>query len=124
MRILLILTILLTLVDFKVAFGGNITPIKSGETASYDGFLVSKEQMVVFRTINEKKKLLERKNILLEDLQITHKDMIMHHRNRADSLNKQLRWQETKSTFSNMGYFFLGVFITGAASYATIRTLK
>lgn len=98
--------------------------IKKGEKAPYDGILADKKQMEKFREINEKKKLLEKQNIELKDLALTHEERIKFHQENANFYKKELRIQESRTFWAKVGYFTLGVVVTGFAAKTAIEASR
>lgn len=119
MKYLLILSLLFTQV-----YAIDITPIKKGDSATYDGFLVSPEEMKKLRQINEEKKLLAEQNIALKDLQIVNEKRIMSYDEAYTKVSKDLRYESFKGDVKGIGGFFIGVAVTSIAAYAVTRTLK
>jgi len=104
-----IIIIMITLLQLNIAYANQLTPIKKGQTAAYDGFLADKDQMKHFRLINEQKKLSEAHNLLLSDLRVTQDSLIAFHKKRAQEANNALIWQETKGYLTNILFFTLGI---------------
>lgn len=119
MKLLLIL-----LMSINLCYGQKITVIKKGELASYDGYLIDSEQEKVFRTINEKKKLLESKNLVLSDLRLNSKQLEDFQRKRAETAERELQKEQFKSSFRSTLAFIGGVLVTGLISYGTMKTLR
>lgn len=116
--------ILITLLLLNSVYAIDITPIKVGEPAKYDGFLVSSEEMKKFRQINEEKKLLAEQNIHLKDLQVLNEKRLAVYDEAYTKVNKDLRFESLKGDFKGLGGFFIGVAVSSIAAYAVVRTLK
>jgi hypothetical protein len=117
----IILTLLLTI---SQAFAIDVQPIKKGSPAPNDGFFVDSENMKKLRNINEEKKLLEKENIDLRELSIVHETRIENYRQLNKDVEKELRWEKTKSNFSGVGGFIIGVLATSLAAYAAMQATK
>lgn len=100
----LILTILFT---FQVLAQNSVT-IKKGEVADFDGHLVKKERLVELIKA-------EKKNIVLKDLAYTQEEITEYHKDQAREYRKKLRREEFRSFWVGVGYFTLGVLVTGFA---------
>ena len=77
-----------------------------------------------FRAINEERKLLEKKNLKLEDLRINNEEKVKFYKEEANKAYKAYKWSETKSFWKSTAFFVLGVAATGLASYAAIRSTR
>lgn len=122
--ILIAFLLLMAHVDGAETLHGNITPVQVGEVVMYDGFLVDAPQMKHFRQINEEKKLLEDKTIKLEELGIREKEAKDWYKNNYYEVKKKYEWQQTKSFWVSTLYFLGGAVLTGAVSYATVKTIR
>ena len=107
MKLLIIL-----ILSINLAYAGNIQPIKKGNPAPFNGFIVDKPQMEHFRKINEQKKLSEAQNLVLEDLKVTQGRVVSFHKKRAERLQNELLRSNIKSYFTNVIFFGLGVLAT------------
>lgn len=116
--------LLIALLLLNNLYAIDITPIKTGEPAKYDGFLVSSEEMKKFRQINEEKKLLAEQNIHLKDLQVINEKRLNSYDEAYTKVSKDLRFESLKGDFKGLGGFFIGVAVTSIAAYAVTRTLK
>lgn len=119
MKLLLIL--LLTL---NQCLAIDITPIKKGEKAANDGFIISKEDMKQLRQINEEKKLLESQNIKLKDLAAVRDQRVKLYKEEVEYNYKALQKERTKGKINGVLGFAIGVLATGFASYAAIQATK
>lgn len=102
-----------------------LTPVRKGEAAPSDGYLLTKEEEQRHYERNEKQK---QTLIKLEDLRVIDSQIIAKKDEQIqvqnDSYHK-LREQHYKSnSLVNILYFIGGAVLTGAISYATIRTIK
>jgi hypothetical protein len=98
--------------------------LREGENAPYTGVLVTEERMKKFRQINEEKKVAEKLNIELSDLNELKDRKIKLYKDELVSTNKEFTKHKTKSFFYNIGYFALGVLITGFAAKAAIESTR
>jgi hypothetical protein len=114
------------LLAFLISFNAvAMTPIKKGEVAPNDGFFLTKEEEQKHYERNEKQK---QTIIKLEDLRVIDSQIIAKKDEQIkvqdDSYHK-LREEHYKSNnLVNILYFIGGAVLTGAISYATIRTIK
>ncbi len=119
MKYLLIFTLMITQLQAI-----EITPIKKGEVASYEGFLVSPAEMQKLRQINEEKKILEEQNIHLKDLQIVNEKRLGSYDEAYTKVSKDLRYEAFKGDLKGIGGFFIGVAVTTITAYAVTKTIK
>ena len=119
MKLLLIL-----LLTISPVYAIEVTPIKKGEAAKVDGFIVSKDEMKKLREINEKKKLLEKENLSLKDLNVVNDRRVSLYGERYSAVERELTRERTKSNLKGIGGFVLGVVITGFIGYAAVRASK
>ena len=105
-------------------YGQRLEVVNKGQKAPYDGLLADKRQMEKFREINEKKKLLEKQNIELKDLTLTKDQRIKFHQENADFYKEELRKQESRTFWAKVGYFTLGVVVTGLAAKTAIEASR
>ena len=104
MRILMMIMLLLS----NTVFAQNSTVLYEGDTAPYDGLLLTHERA-------EKAVKAEKANIVLKDLRISHMELISYHKSDAKLSRKRLSEAKFDSFLANMGYFVLGVVLTGFA---------
>lgn len=97
----------------------TLVPIKKGEPAPFDGFVIDKPMEAKFRLINEKFKLSEAKVLKLKDLQIVQKQQVKQYEVYTNRLESGLAREQWVGTFKGIGGFFLGVIITSMA-YKTV----
>lgn len=119
MKLLIIL-----LFSISTTFAQNVQTIKKGESAPADGFFVTKEQMQKFVDTDKENKLLKKKVIKLEQLQIVQDQRIELYKNRVTELDKELVRESRRGSFKGIGGFVLGVLATSAAAYAAIQVSK
>lgn len=115
--------ILIALLSINAATAEMVV-LKKGEAAPYDGILSDVAQMKEFRQINEDKKNLELQNLKLKDLAVVNEERIGLYRQQADLLNKELSKSEVRSFWKSVGYFTLGVLVTGLAAKVAIESTR
>ena len=120
MRVLILFSFLIC----NLLFAEDITEIKKGEVAATSGFLVPPDKMKELRQINEDKKVLEKKVILLSDLQVNLQDQIAIQKNIANDLRQDVRTAEMRTNLFTVGGFAVGVAITTAIAYGLVKTIK
>lgn len=101
-------TLILSLIFLTQALAQNSQKVKKGEPAPFDGHVVKKERLV---------KLIkaEKKNITLKDLAATQEEIADYHRGQARVYRKKLSEAKFDAWISNVGYFTLGIILTGFA---------
>jgi len=95
----------------------EMTTLKKGDVAPYDGILSDAAQMKEFRQINEDKKNLELQNLKLKDLSAIQDE-------RVELYKSELKSSEARSFWKSVGYFTLGVLITGFAAKVAIESTR
>ena len=117
---------LLILVLFAITqtFAIDVVPIKKNDPSPKDGFFISKESLKEMRTINEKKKLLERENVSLKSLGTVNEERIEIYKEQAKKTQKALSWEHTKGYMKGTGGFILGVLATTLAAFAAGKAIK
>jgi len=116
--------ILILMIAMSPAYAIEVTPIKKGQPATKDGFVVSKDDMQKLRKLNEKKKLLERENLNLKDLNVINEKRVNVYEERYNASEKELTREKTKSNLKGIGGFVLGVVVTGFIGYAAVRASR
>lgn len=107
--------------SFNFANAQNVKKVDRGHVVEKEAFLVTREQMEEFVELDKENKLLKQKIVSLEQLSKNYLDQIEYHKKRANNLQSELDWSETKGYFKTTGGFLLGAVLTGFASYAAIR---
>ncbi|HLD91086.1 MAG TPA: hypothetical protein VI911_08755 [Patescibacteria group bacterium] len=97
-----------------------MTPVKKDDKVPYDGYLFTSEEESKLRQTNEEK-------IKLEDLNVLKDRKIEIQELRLDGYKKYV--DETKDlapmgTWERIGWFFLGVGVTGVGFYTTSKIIK
>jgi len=110
--------ILLFVFTFNV-FAQNTVLLNKGESAPFDGVLSDSDQMKIYRQSNEEKKLLQDKVLTLKDLNATIQERSDVYKAEGDYYRSQLRTQEFRGFWANVGYFALGVLATSLAIKAS-----
>ena len=98
--------------------------VKKGDPAPFEGILVDGAQMKEFRQINEDKKNLELQNLKLKDLALVQDERVDLYRKQSESLNSELSKSESRSFWKSVGYFTLGVVVTGFAAKVAIESTR
>lgn len=108
--------LLVALLIVKLAHA-DMTILKKGDVAPYDGILSDAAQMKEFRQINEDKKNLELQNLKLKDLSAIQDE-------RVEVYRSELKASESRSFWKSVGYFTLGVLVTGFAAKVAIESTR
>lgn len=114
---------LIALLIVKLAHADMIV-LKKGEIAPNDGILVDAAQMKEFRQTNEEKKLLNLENLKLKDLSDINSQRIDLYKEQVKQSTDALSSSERKGYLYNVGFFVLGVVITGFAAKAAIEATR
>lgn len=101
----------------------DVEPIKKGDPAPATGFFVSQSEMKKLRKINEEKKLLEKENLKLKDLQVSYKRRLDLEKKYSDELSSSLASEKFVGNIKGIGGFLIGALLTGIVSYGTVKAL-
>lgn len=107
-----ILAILISLIISTNSLAQDAVKIEKGEPAKFSGILLTKERA-------EKAMKAEKKSIVLSDLAITQEEITEYYKGQAREYRKKLRNEEFRSFWVGVGYFTLGVLVTGFAFKVT-----
>jgi len=102
----------------------DMAALKKGDSAPFDGIISDAAQMKEFRQINEEKKLLELQNLKLKDLSAVQDERVELYKRQASSLNDEIGKAESRSFWKSIGYFTLGVLVTGLAAKVAIESTR
>lgn len=102
----------------------KVIPMTKGDIAPYSGIFFPKDKAKELRQINEEKKLLEKKVLKLEDLQIIQEETSTFYKENYYKTKNLLEAEQTKSFWKSTLYFFGGVLITGIITSATLKYAK
>ena len=98
--------------------------IKKDEPAPFDGVLSDSKQMKEYRKVAEEKDMLSSENIKLKDLALVQEQRAELFREEVKVVKEDLRSLERNSFWVNVGYFTLGVLVTGFAAKAAIESTR
>jgi hypothetical protein len=119
MKLLIVL-----LLTFSFACRSEITALKKGDVAPFEGALVSVDQMREFREHKTKLDLEIKQNEALKTLNLRLEEKIDFHRAETRQVERELTKTRFKGNVYNIGYFVLGVVLTGFAAKAAIESTK
>lgn len=118
--------LLIFLLSFS-CFAQDIVPIKKGQVAPIDGYIITR---AAHNKIKAKMETLQYENLKLHDLAIAQDEAIVHlKRHKATlaehnaSLRTELRRKPT-GFWQKTGYFVMGAVLTGVVSYGAIRSVR
>ena len=98
--------------------------MKKGQEALFDGILADQKQMEQFRQTNEEKKILELQNMKLKDLAAINDQRIDLYKQEVKEVRADLSSSQRKTILYSVGYFVLGVLVTGFAAKAAIESTR
>ena len=98
--------------------------LKKDQPAPFDGILSDSAQMKEFRQINETNKLLNQQNLELKNLSVLQNEKLDLYKSGLNSANLVIEKNEKYKFWTNIGYFTLGVLVTGIAAKAAIETVR
>jgi hypothetical protein len=106
MKIIVLLILSITLI--KSSYANDAILVKKDEVVPFDGILLTKERA-------EDAMKAEKKVIVLQDLQLTQKQLIEYYKKDAQLQRDKLSQAKFKDSMYNTGYFVLGVFLASFA---------
>lgn len=112
--------LIIFLISINFCFAQQISPIKQGQKASYDGFLIDKKFEQDRRKERELLKLERNRTELLKQLGEVHKEKAGFYRQEVKEANRQI----LKGKFRTVFYFVVGVLAGGAAVYVGSKVSK
>lgn len=120
--IIKIIVIFFTSINLSLAI--DVVPIKKGEPAPKDGFFIDKPNIKKMRKINEEKKLLEKENLKLSQLNELNGKIENNYQKRLEDASRQITKEQVKGDLKGIGGFLLGVLATSAAAFAAAKVLE
>lgn len=119
-----ILLLLFATISPSFACDKNVTKVAQGNPAPCSGWHVSEPQMQDFAKQTDQLQLAKDMNKVNEQLIRLNETEIEYFRNKSVVRGKELEKAETRRFWSNLGYFALGVVLTGVATKAAIESAK
>lgn len=117
------LIVLITISIFSInSIAQDVVRIEKGEKAIFAGALVSEKKLNDLRQNEEKRVLLEKKVLKMEDLGLLSEEKLDIYRNRVYNVEKELSKSNRRTFWSNIGYFALGAILTGFATKVAIES--
>ena len=104
----LVLTILWIILTINSTFAQNAVKLNKGDITPFEGILLTTERA-------EQAMKAEKKVLVLEDLKMTHMELIDFHKTDARVQRRKLSEAQFNSFWVSTGYFALGVILTGFA---------
>jgi len=117
-------TLFAMILSINLVFAQSMVVLKKGESAPFDGILSDSAQMKEFRQINETNKLLDRQVLELKDLSLLKDEKIGIYKSGLEQANLKLEKSARYQFWTNIGYFALGVIVTGVAAKAAIEATR
>lgn len=102
----------------------NVSKAKPGAVVPCDAWVVSEQQMQEFARTEDKYKIEVTRGLTLEKLRLLDEQEIEFYKVRSSSLQKEVNSGESKRFWSNLGFFVLGIVLTGVAAKAAIESSK
>lgn len=121
--LLIILFIISTIAFSNSSHSEDIVPLEKGEKAPFAGALVSADKFDLLRQIDEKNRLLEKKILTLQDLNVIMADRVDLNKKLAEEYKIDYTKSEAKRSITNIGHFLLGVAIT-ALSFKLAQEIR
>lgn len=105
-------------------FGQKSEVLIKGMKAPFDGVLSDQDQMREYRKVNEQKELLGKENLKLKDLAAVQDQRIALYQEEIKVVKEDYRSLERRTFWTNVGYFALGVIVTGFAAKVAIESTR
>jgi len=102
----------------------NVQRISEGTAAPCSGWIVKDEQMQTFARTSDQLELEKQTTKLNEQLLRLNQDEIEFYKKRATVATDKLENADKARFWSNLGYFMLGVALTGVAAKTAIEVSK
>ena len=119
--ILLIITwVILT----TTSFSNEVVTLNKGDTAPFRGALFSENKTNELRANDERRLLLEKKTITLEEIGVLSEQRLDIYKKRVYTLEETITKNNRKRFWSNIGHFLLGAALTGLAAKVAIESSK
>ena len=119
--------VILALLIPSICFGAcpnNVQTIKQGSQAVCDGWLVSDNQMQTFAKTTDELDLEKKAHELNKRLRTLDQVEIEFYRNKYHNSVKNYDKLESSKFWTNIGFFALGVVLTGISAKAAIEASK
>jgi len=123
--------IILLLISTNVFSAPEIRKISKGQCVDIDGYVINSEMEVLFRQVNEEKKLSEKLNISLKDLQVETDKTVDILKKRLDNsteendrLFERLNNQEKQTMLMNALFFIGGAVLAGSVAIGVSRGIR
>lgn len=111
------------LILINVSFA-KVVKIQQGEPAPFTGAILDNEELNRYRQLDEKDAVREAQVKNLNDLRIIQDERIEFYQLQVKEVRKELLKSESSRWLTNIGYFVLGVAITGFAAKAAIESTR
>lgn len=105
-------------------FSQTITPIKAGEPAPYDGYVIDKDFEQARRKDREELKLQKDKNVLLSDLNVLTNQRVDLYKQDSARAYSELNKQQLSTGVKIVLYFLGGLALGTAASYGMAKVYR
>ena len=106
------------------SFANEIKAVKKGDTVPFDGYVITVEFEKNLRQINETNKLLEAKNVTLEQLSVVNDKRADHYRKEAEKAVSEAQSEQLMGSVKGGLGFVFGVLATSLAAYAAITVVR
>ena len=110
--ILLAILFFISTIAFTDIRSEDIVPLSKGDKAPFEGALVPADKFDLLRQIDEKNRLLEKKVMTLQDLNVIMENRVDLNKKLAEEYKIDYTKSEAKRSITNLGHFLLGVAIT------------
>lgn len=116
--------VLTVTLSISICLAQNSVVVKKDERVPFDGVLSDSKQMQEYRKVAEEKDILISENLKLKDLALVQEQRAVLFKEEVKLVKEDLRSLEKRSFWANIGYFTLGVVITGFAAKVAIESTR
>lgn len=102
----------------------NVQKIKAGTNSPCDAWIVSEPTMQKIMQTDEQLELQKKLQLQMEHLRTLDQKEIEYYKVQSQSVQAKLEKEDGRRFWSNLGYFTLGVVLTGVAAKAAIESTR
>lgn len=116
--------LLITILIFSTIDSYAIERITKGQAAPYSGAIITEREVEEYTDLVKKEAVRKAQIKNLNDLRIIQDERIDFYQLQVKEVRRELLKSDSKRWLTNIGYFVLGVAITGFAAKAAIESTR
>lgn len=124
MKTTVVILILILLTNTSFADAGPVVPLTNGQPAPYTGYLFTPEAEQKARLANDELKYYKDVNDTLTKINSYNKQQVDLLQQKSDLYRTELDKKDKTSYLENVGFFALGVLVTGVLASSLAHNLK